>query len=430
MFIGLTVSALISVIAPLTQACFNPARDLGPRLFAFLAGWGSVALPGARPTGFLTVYIIAPILGAIAGSAIYLHVLRGPEPPADGTGARASGIIGPCPCTIGRSGFVVSWELTKTAEVEMEKPVVIFVGGFLGAGKTTLMAAAAERLSHRGRRIGLVTNDQAANLVDTALLTEHNSVVEEVSGGCFCCRFDDLMGAIDRITAECNPDVLLGEPVGSCTDLSATVMQPIKALYRERYRLASSSVLVDPDRVRPLLGLASSRIPAQLFPENVVYIYRKQLEEADIILLNKIDLLSGEERLQIEDALRRQFPRSGVMSLSAREGTGVDAWLDAVTSDHQPGRTVTDVDYNVYADGEAALGWLNAAYVLHGQPGTDWEGFTRTLMAALGHAFRETPAEIAHLKTYLKAGSATLVANLTTSQSEPSMRGRSEGVRR
>ncbi len=75
-FIGLTVSALISVIAPLTQACFNPARDLGPRLFAFLAGWGSIALPGTRGIGFLTVYIIAPILGAIVGSGLYLHVLR------------------------------------------------------------------------------------------------------------------------------------------------------------------------------------------------------------------------------------------------------------------------------------------------------------------------------------------------------------------
>ncbi len=49
-FIGLTVSALISVIAPLIQACFNPARDFGPRLFAFLAGWGSIALPGTRGT--------------------------------------------------------------------------------------------------------------------------------------------------------------------------------------------------------------------------------------------------------------------------------------------------------------------------------------------------------------------------------------------
>ena len=79
-FIGLTVSALISVIAPLTQACFNPARDFGPRLFASLAGWGSIALPGPRGSGFLTVYIVAPILGALVGAGIYLKILRVSRP--------------------------------------------------------------------------------------------------------------------------------------------------------------------------------------------------------------------------------------------------------------------------------------------------------------------------------------------------------------
>lgn len=72
--IGLTVAILISVIAPLTQACFNPARDFGPRVFAWLAGWGSVALPGPNGIGFFTVYILAPILGAILGGGIQQKV--------------------------------------------------------------------------------------------------------------------------------------------------------------------------------------------------------------------------------------------------------------------------------------------------------------------------------------------------------------------
>ncbi len=75
-FIGLTVAALIAVIAPLTQACFNPARDLGPRLFAFLAGWGTVALPGPSPTGFFTVYILSPAFGAVAGGGLYQFLRR------------------------------------------------------------------------------------------------------------------------------------------------------------------------------------------------------------------------------------------------------------------------------------------------------------------------------------------------------------------
>lgn len=76
-WIGLTVSALISVIAPLTQACFNPARDFGPRLVAYAAGWGAVAWPGASDLSWLTIYILAPIGGAVVGGGLQ-HLVLGP----------------------------------------------------------------------------------------------------------------------------------------------------------------------------------------------------------------------------------------------------------------------------------------------------------------------------------------------------------------
>jgi glycerol uptake facilitator len=75
-FIGLTVAILICVLAPLTQACFNPARDFGPRLVAWAAGWGPIAIPGPNGSGFFTVYILAPIAGAVAGGGLYTLLLR------------------------------------------------------------------------------------------------------------------------------------------------------------------------------------------------------------------------------------------------------------------------------------------------------------------------------------------------------------------
>ncbi|MEI8195427.1 MAG: MIP family channel protein [Phycisphaerae bacterium] len=75
LFIGLTITILICVLAPLTQGGFNPARDFGPRLLAYLAGWGSVAIPGPRG-GFFTVFILAPIAGGLVGGGIYDWVLR------------------------------------------------------------------------------------------------------------------------------------------------------------------------------------------------------------------------------------------------------------------------------------------------------------------------------------------------------------------
>ncbi len=73
--IGLGVAAIISVVAPLTQAGLNPARDFGPRLVSYFLGWGEIAIPGPRE-GFFTVYIVAPIIGALIGGGVYRLIAR------------------------------------------------------------------------------------------------------------------------------------------------------------------------------------------------------------------------------------------------------------------------------------------------------------------------------------------------------------------
>lgn len=74
--IGLTVTLLISLLGPLTMACFNPARDLGPRIFSSLAGWGAIPF-SVNFWGWLTVYICAPIVGAVVGGAFWKMFLDG-----------------------------------------------------------------------------------------------------------------------------------------------------------------------------------------------------------------------------------------------------------------------------------------------------------------------------------------------------------------
>ena len=75
----------------------------------------------------------------------------------------------------------------------------IMVGGFLGAGKTTTLIRLAEKLQAEGKKVGLITNDQAADLVDTALVKSGNFPVEEIAGGCFCCRFNSLKEAVKLV---------------------------------------------------------------------------------------------------------------------------------------------------------------------------------------------------------------------------------------
>lgn len=75
LFIGLTVSVCITLIAPFTQAGLNPARDFGPRLVAWLGGWDNAAFPDATG-GFFFVYILGPILGGVVATLFFLYVLE------------------------------------------------------------------------------------------------------------------------------------------------------------------------------------------------------------------------------------------------------------------------------------------------------------------------------------------------------------------
>jgi glycerol uptake facilitator protein len=89
-FIGLTVTSIICLLAPLTQAGLNPARDLGPRLVAWLTGWGAAAFPD-RVGGFFFVYMLAPVLGGVGAALFFVRVLeptmKQPSPRCD-CGAR------------------------------------------------------------------------------------------------------------------------------------------------------------------------------------------------------------------------------------------------------------------------------------------------------------------------------------------------------
>jgi G3E family GTPase len=141
----------------------------------------------------------------------------------------------------------------------MTKARYVMIGGFLGAGKTTAMLRIAEQLTGEGLRVGLITNDQSHGLVDTAMLGARGFPVEEITGGCFCCRFNSLVSAADRLSVADAPDVFLAEPVGSCTDLKATVDYPLRRLYGEAYSVAPLSVLVDPVRALRILGLEAGK---------------------------------------------------------------------------------------------------------------------------------------------------------------------------
>jgi Ni2+-binding GTPase involved in maturation of urease and hydrogenase len=298
------------------------------------------------------------------------------------------------------------------------KTKLIIIGGFLGAGKTTLLKATAQLFHKQGEKVGLICNDQAEGLVDTKVLSGKGLAIREIAGSCFCCDFNGFIdSAYSLRNAGCT--IILAEPVGSCTDLSATLIQPIKYYHNRDFDLAPLSVLVDPIRLKEKLESGENT------ESGSGYIYLKQLEEADYLVINKLDLINNTERASIDNFLKERFQGFPVKWISALNEEGMETWLNALNTDTQAGTRIAEVDYDVYAKGEAMMGWYNAEFILHNSKSllVPWAEFNLNFLQLLRHAFIYEKIEVAHLKTFLKSGPSEIYANLTGTDREPSVGG-------
>lgn len=291
------------------------------------------------------------------------------------------------------------------------------VGGFLGAGKTTTLARLARHYMEHGKRVGIVTNDQAADLVDTNSLRSQGFEVGEVAGACFCCNFDELMSTMDGLSEGERPDVILAEPVGSCTDLVATVIQPIKRLYNATFKIAPYSVILKPSHG----GRVLRNDQKAGFSPKAAYILKKQIEEADAILINRIDELDQKQADELTALINEHCPGIPVLRVSAKTGEGYEALTQFLDQDGDFGRRVLDIDYDTYADGEAELGWLNSSVRVTSNQKFPLDQLLLDVITRLQSALAESGSETAHLKAIGLWEGFFGVANLVSSTTEPEL---------
>jgi hypothetical protein len=267
------------------------------------------------------------------------------------------------------------------------------------------LLAAAERLRLAGRTAAVITNDQGEGLVDTRLVEAAGFPSQEVAGGCFCCRFSDLVESAARLQSS-RPDVIFAEPVGSCTDLAATVVRPLQRLFRDRLRPAPLTVLVDPRRAEQLLRPDGE--------PNLAYLFRKQLAEADLVRFSKADRRSAAPVL---DGVHAQ-------SISAHTGEGVAEWLEEVLEGDLPaGVRQLEVDYRRYADAEAALGWLNWQADLRLPRPLTPASVAGPFLERFDQSLTKAGVEIAHLKIFVRSAGGYVRAGLCANGDEPSVDG-------
>jgi hypothetical protein len=249
-------------------------------------------------------------------------------------------------------------------------------------------------------RAAAVLNDQGHSLVDTEFVGANGIAADQVTGGCFCCRFSELVEAAERLRTY-SPDVIFAEAVGSCTDISATTLQPLKLYHQEHFRLAPYTVLVDPARAREV-----DQSP------DLGFLFRTQMEEADLICFTKSDR-------------ETEFPKiAGARYLSALTGQGVAQWLNEVLAGEiQCGGKILDIDYERYARAEAALAWLNCSATVKLDPALSPAMLIGPLLDELQQALAAEGLRIVHLKLGDDSPSGYLKASIVSNGEEPMIHG-------
>ena len=286
-----------------------------------------------------------------------------------------------------------TFNITITSIRDSIPPVKIhLLSGFLGAGKTTAIEHACHLLQKQNTPVAVITNDQGVRLVDGSRFLHLGIPSREVIGGCFCCNYNHLNENIRSLIATHHPSVLFAESVGSCTDLIATILKPLLDQHPEWQ--PTISIFAD----AKLLDDTS-------FAPGVRYIYDKQLEEAQVIVITRSEEWSTQQKQDIQN----RFPNKIILFHNSYDESDIRRWLD--TLENLPARPTLpslDIDYDLYAEGEARLAWLDQELTIDSQQAA------LHLMELIDHKIKKENYPVGRLKFWLSPPNLLINARVQT----------------
>lgn len=278
---------------------------------------------------------------------------------------------------------------------------IMIVGGFLGAGKTTSIISAAKYYKQQGKKVGIITNGHSATIVDTEYLRYQGYDVLSVNGGCLGCDFNQFNDRIIEFTRKGEYDCILVEPVGSCADLVSTIIKPIRRGKIGNCKVMPLSVIVDPVRL-----LREAISTERYLSRDSEYLMLKQMEEADIIVVNRVDILSKTEIESLNTFFRIKYSSKRVIYISAKRNYGINLWVDEVErlsiSYRNYGRYNLNLNYDAYARAEAELGWMTLTSSITTQKRISGNFFVTSLADSIKKSLKVEACEIAHMKIYME----------------------------
>ena len=265
--------------------------------------------------------------------------------------------------------------------------------GFLGSGKTTTMMALTDYFTAHHVKAAMISNDLGGpGLADNRIAKLRGCRASELTGTCICYQTENLVNRLNDLFIQENCELVLSDIPGFGVGALDHVYHKLSQEYQGQFPLAPFTVLCEPQTVCTLMKQAS---------KDLEYIFRSQLAEADLIVLNKCDLLTDTDRMQLLEYLSNEYPQADCIAISAVTGEGLEALsqklIHGEASMHRP-----DLSYGG-AEFQQAIGQFSEYntqyYAVVCCKTFDGNAYLKDLAAEIQSEIRKIPGcEIPHLK--------------------------------
>ncbi len=191
--------------------------------------------------------------------------------------------------------------------------IICQLAGFLGSGKTTLLIRLGTALSKAGKKVAIIVNEVGEVGVDGSVIDAYGLRTVEITEGCICCSLSgSLQSTLQIIKKEYDPDIIIIEPTGIALSTKIKDIIRISMVHPER---VVTICLIDAFRAR------------KLFDEARLFLSR-QMAGADIVAINKIDLVDEKVLQEVDEIVKEISPKSKVAFISAKGGKGIEELVD------------------------------------------------------------------------------------------------------
>ena len=290
----------------------------------------------------------------------------------------------------------------------MAKSKYMVNSGFLGAGKTTSMIAFSKCINEKYGKAAILANDLGAgNIVDADYTAASDILTTQIGGNCICYQHENLLDKLNQLVSN-GATVIFSDIPGCGIGALDHVYLQLEEKEPGQFDLMPFTCIVDPERLRMIMPEEAK----MNLPDEMCFLLDAQMKEADVIVLNKIDLLTEEEKEARIAFLKSEYPDVPVFAMSARTGEGVSEVVDYLMT-HKAAAQHKEIGYgtDAFMAAETLLSWYNRRIFLEQRydKNVNFNELVADLFEEIRKGLKKNNSNVPHLKAFASGESGDFV---------------------